>query len=421
MSKRILVVDDEEDILENLQILLQSVGLDVRTARTGNDAIQIARSDPPDIVLLDVVLPDQSGYEVCRTIKGLPLMKNRPVIMVSGRDKNGIMDKSASTGADDYLIKPFSSKRLVDLIERRLSVKRSDQADDEADGIIRNVSDSQEVIRAVDQSLAVAETLRVIDPLIGAMGDKLSWKSLEQLGYELEQARSLQRQLIFTSKPEVPGFKISPALHMGSIVSGDFYDFGTTRDGRHWSVVADVTGHGIPAAIGMVTARSIIRTLFTLFSDPHDVIWHLNSRYYEDSLETSFVAVSMLLFDPDGGKVDIFNNGIPYPLLFRKDTAKIEQLKTDGMICGAIDDIEFSPISVTMRPGDCLLLYTDGLVGSGSLDSAVSDSNIIANVEKFFLSLPSEEILERILEFSREELKSQFSKDDVTLVLLQKL
>ncbi|MGB9802735.1 response regulator, partial [Desulfofundulus sp.] len=116
---RILVVDDEEHIVELLRFNLEKEGYQVITATDGNTAIEMARSQRPDLILLDVMLPGQDGLAVCRTLQQEAETRHIPVIMISARGEE--LDKvlGLEMGADDYVTKPFSPRELVARVKAR--------------------------------------------------------------------------------------------------------------------------------------------------------------------------------------------------------------------------------------------------------------------------------------------------------------
>ena len=122
MTKSILIVEDEEDILELLSTIFGDLG-DYRIfcARDGEEAIRIARSDNPDIILLDIRLPNISGYAVCKSVKSDPAMSNTKVLIISGMTQNSDRRKAEEMGADGYITKPFDSIALVERVEELLS------------------------------------------------------------------------------------------------------------------------------------------------------------------------------------------------------------------------------------------------------------------------------------------------------------
>ncbi len=120
MNRRILLVDDDEDILLIVQTLLSNAGYTVSCARNGRDAIAMATALRPDLILLDVMMPELSGWEVCATLQNLPETSATPVVMLTVKSEIKDLITSMQVGADDYITKPFTKKKLLETIERLL-------------------------------------------------------------------------------------------------------------------------------------------------------------------------------------------------------------------------------------------------------------------------------------------------------------
>jgi len=118
VTKKILIAEDEEDILELLSAIFGDLGdYEILWARDGEETIRIARVDNPDIILLDIQLPKLNGYEVCKLVKSDPTMSQTKVLMISGLAQNSDWQKAQEAGADGYIIKPFSSIELLEKVE----------------------------------------------------------------------------------------------------------------------------------------------------------------------------------------------------------------------------------------------------------------------------------------------------------------
>jgi len=113
MSKKVLIVDDEANIVAALEFLLRRGGYEVMAAQNGEEALRRVESFAPDLVLLDVMMPRISGYEVCRRMRERADWKHIKIIMVSAKGREAEVSKGVSLGADLYVTKPFSSTELV--------------------------------------------------------------------------------------------------------------------------------------------------------------------------------------------------------------------------------------------------------------------------------------------------------------------
>jgi len=114
---KVLVVDDEEYIQHILNFSFGAEGYEVITAANGEEAVNIARSEKPDIIVLDIMMPKMDGYEACKQIKADPQTQDIPVILLTAKGREVDRKLGAEAGADDYVVKPFSPGRLIERVE----------------------------------------------------------------------------------------------------------------------------------------------------------------------------------------------------------------------------------------------------------------------------------------------------------------
>jgi DNA-binding response OmpR family regulator len=117
LSKKILIADDEPNIVAALEFLLQRNGYEVHVARNGEEALKLVEDCNPDLVLLDVMMPVRSGYEVCSRIRERADWRHIKIIMLSAKGRDAEVSKGLSIGADIYVTKPFSTRELMDKIK----------------------------------------------------------------------------------------------------------------------------------------------------------------------------------------------------------------------------------------------------------------------------------------------------------------
>jgi CheY-like chemotaxis protein len=121
MSPRILAVDDEPDILMVVRTALSSEGFDVRTASSGAECLESAQAEPPDLILLDVMMPEMDGFEVVRRLKADPKTATIPVIMLTALSEKQMIKQAILGGVDYYIVKPFDLEDLITKVGRALS------------------------------------------------------------------------------------------------------------------------------------------------------------------------------------------------------------------------------------------------------------------------------------------------------------
>lgn len=120
MTKKILIADDEPNIVISLEFLMKREGFDVSVANDGEEAVRSIRSDPPDLVLLDVMMPKKTGFEVCQEIKAEPELASVRILMLTAKGRDTEVAKGLALGADAYMTKPFSTKELVAKVQELL-------------------------------------------------------------------------------------------------------------------------------------------------------------------------------------------------------------------------------------------------------------------------------------------------------------
>ncbi len=119
-QKSILIADDEPSIVLSLEFLLRKAGYAVRVARTGEEVLTAMAAQAPDLVLLDAMMPQRDGYDVCQTIRANPAWARIPVIMLTAKSREVERQKGMALGASDYVTKPFSTRDLVETMRRHL-------------------------------------------------------------------------------------------------------------------------------------------------------------------------------------------------------------------------------------------------------------------------------------------------------------
>ncbi len=118
MTKKILIVDDERDLLRVMTMRLTKAGYEIMTATDGREALVLIEEAMPDLVLLDLRLPVMSGQDVCKKMKSDPKFKNIPIILFTASAGGDIPERARALGADDYIIKPFEAEDLLKKIAR---------------------------------------------------------------------------------------------------------------------------------------------------------------------------------------------------------------------------------------------------------------------------------------------------------------
>ncbi|MEX2224463.1 MAG: SpoIIE family protein phosphatase [Candidatus Rokuibacteriota bacterium] len=331
-AARILVVDDEADINTILSVTLRRAGYEVTSAADGLEALEAIHRQAPDLILLDVMMPRADGFETLRQIREHGPTTQVPVIMLTARAALTDKMKGFERGADDYVAKPFEPAEVVARV--------------------------QALLRRTVQS-------RAVKPLLSVLGDWFTTEHMAQFGRDLEAARDIQQRLLPPVPATLAGLDAGAVLRSSTIVGGDFFDVVPMGE-RIAVAVGDVSGKGIPAALLMVMVRTLLREIARSLVEPDEVLTWLNASLCRDMPPSMFVTLVLAVLDPtEPGRVVLAGGGHPDPVVLRADgRAAVARLAGDagGCVLGAFEDSLFARTTLTLAPGDTLLLLTDGIV-----------------------------------------------------------
>ncbi len=155
-SHKVLVVDDEEPILELLKYNLEKGGYDVKTASNGQSAVKLARKFLPDLVLLDIMMPDMDGVETCRLLRTMPNLQNTFIVFLTARSEEYSEVAAFDVGADDYITKPIKPRALMSRITalfRRQSKKKGSSSQIKIGDLI--IDKTSYTVRVKDEEISL--------------------------------------------------------------------------------------------------------------------------------------------------------------------------------------------------------------------------------------------------------------------------
>jgi sigma-B regulation protein RsbU (phosphoserine phosphatase) len=237
---------------------------------------------------------------------------------------------------------------------------------------------------------------------------------------ELETARRIQQSILPKHHPSVIGLRVASHYEPMTEVAGDLFDFVVTPSGRLGVLVADVSGHGVPAAIIASMVKIGLATQRDGIEDPGAVLTQLNRALY-GQFELAYVTATFLLLDPGGARLAYASAGHPPSVLVRR-SGGIERLDRGGMVLGFMPEMQYATTGVhDLAPGDRILLYTDGLTeasreGGEFFGDRQLDVSLAAYGE-----LPLEQFTRRLVDAARAwaGVPSGALADDVTVVAIE--
>jgi sigma-B regulation protein RsbU (phosphoserine phosphatase) len=238
---------------------------------------------------------------------------------------------------------------------------------------------------------------------------------------ELQMARRVQSSLLPASTPELPGWEIACRWIPAREVSGDYFDFIEHPDGGLGMVIADVTDKGMHAALFMAASRSIVRASVFATDTPAEAITQANRVICADSSTNLFVTLVYAHLDSQTGRFTYVNAGHNPPLAYQAGPpAEIREISGTGMLLGVQPEVDYQQQTLTMQPGDFILLYTDGI--NEAVNPAFEEYGTARMMELAWknAAAPAGKILDRLLESVEQFAGDAAPYDDITLILIKR-
>ena len=374
-KKIVLIVDDAPANLQMMHSILKD-DFKIRVATSGAKALDLVKAEPhPDLILLDVMMPEMDGYEVCGILKASPHAKDIPVIFLTGKTEAADETKGFQVGAVDYIHKPFSPAVVKARVHTHL------------------------VLREAREQLA---------------------RQLLLINNELEMAREIQLSILPHEIPKIDGLEIAARYLAMSSVAGDFYDF-IVVDEKHLGIlIADVSGHGLPAALIASMLKGALAAQSPHAFDPARVLGGLN-RSLCGRFKHHFVTAAYVFADMEKNSISYAGAGHPPLLLWRASAGSASEVLQNGLLLGFFTEAAYPAIELPVEPGDKVVLYTDGILETrspskeefgGDLFKSFLESNHNLNAETFADSLLDE------LSIWSGHPRGNAQEDDITLLAI---
>ena len=312
---RLLIVDDAKINVDVLTRALQD-DYELAAAYDGESALRAVKEAPPDLILLDIVMPGMDGYEVCGRLKADPATRDIPVVFLTARQDVEDKAKAFEAGAADYVTKPF------EILEVKARVRS--------------------LLRAKAYQDAVREVLEA----------------------ELRVARTIQMGVVprdFAAFACGGRVDVFGALEPARAVGGDLYDVFVLDDRRLVVVIGDVSGKGIPAALFMVMTATLVRGVARLTGRPGEVLARVNDELAAQNPSDMFVTLFCGVLDVETGVMTCASGGHLPPVIVRDGVAPRPAYDSQGTLVGALPGLVFPESEIRLEPGDTLMLYTDGV------------------------------------------------------------
>lgn len=365
----ILIVDDNEMNREICNLHLEELGTPLHLAKNGTQGLELAHQTVPDLILLDIMMPDVDGFEVLKQLKEHQKLRDIPVLMLTAKTETNSVVAALEMGANDYLKKPFEGEELI----------------------------------------ARAKTLLKARKLELQLASDLNAGMLMQQRFLTDAAGTTQ--IFENSKYNI---KVYNKPH--STVSGDFYYSFIDGNGSPGIFIGDSTGHGLSAALISMRIIGLLQQVCTSITSPIEALQQLNKDIFGLLPDGNFVAASALIFEDNG--VRISNAAQPYPVLCTTDY--LSEIKNNAMPLGINPESEYTEDFIELNLGDRLILYTDGLIEAvNSEDNVYGKVRLTQAIEQFrHGSIVN--LQQALLNDVNQYTDNQDNDDDVTLVIIEK-
>jgi len=321
VTERVLVVDDDEPLARVMARILQSRGFECDVALNGAEARTFFEAKDYAVALLDVRLPDESGYGLLEELRAT--RPNTAVVMISGVDDAELGKAALEHGAFAYHVKPVGATQLYLLVVNNLR-RRSLELDNRAN----------------------------LDRLEGLVAERTE---------QMRRASELQAGMLPPSPFKEDGFEVAAHLTAAREISGDFYDWYRTAGDRIAVTLGDVMGKGLPASLMMATARAAMRGVAGVAPLEAGIKQAAGVMSAALDVNNAYVTVFHCTFDPQTGQLDYVDAGHGHARLLR-GAAGQELLPQRSAPIGIFPDTQFVSGRVTMQPGDSLVVFSDGLL-----------------------------------------------------------
>ncbi|MCP4219492.1 MAG: response regulator [bacterium] len=323
----ILIAEDNQKSLQVLAAILRRENYRIAVARNGRQALEMIAEALPDLVLLDVMMPEMDGYEACRRMKEMPGARDIPVIFITAMANTEDIVEGFKTGAVDYVVKPFSSKELLVRIRTQLELKFS------KDEVMRMNRQLSEANRLLEKELAEAADY-----------------AASMLPFPL------------TEKKPLVDWRFRPC----SLLGGDFFSYHWIDDTHFAFYLLDVCGHGVGAALLGVSVMNLLRyrgLKKTDYLDPAAVLGQLNNHFKRKKSRDMFFSIWYGIYDSAENTLVYSSAGHPPAILLNgptRERAEIKKLRTPSVAIGVTRDYKYANNCVPLDDFNTLFLYSDG-------------------------------------------------------------
>jgi len=372
---KILVVDDEPVNRQILVNILSSAGYKIFTFSSGKDALDfIDKEKKIDIVLLDVMMPVLSGYEVCKRIREKFSLQELPVILLTVKNRASDIVTGFESGANDYVTKPFDKQELLSRVNNLVALKKS-------------VSEHNE-LSIINGELKIAYNI-----LFSSLPEKM---------------------------PKMKGFFVGVGYEPMFAIGGDYYDFYQIDENRLGVFIADVSGHGVAAAL----IASMLKIAFSIYKNlaksPAELISHIND-YFFTNLHGKFITLGYSILDFEKMEIAVANAGHFAPLLVNRDSKNLREATVKGHAIGLSNNYQYETKIFPLLKQDRIVFFTDGIIESRNNFGEIYSLSRFYDFIKETVNYNADRFVDTVLNNTKSWLGDEKVEDDITLICIDLL
>jgi sigma-B regulation protein RsbU (phosphoserine phosphatase) len=375
--KTILIVDDAPENLDLLSGILKST-YKVKVAKSGEHALKIIAKSLPDLILLDVMMPEMDGYEVCMQLKSDDSTKNIPIIFVTAMEQESDETKGLELGAADYITKPISPSIVQARIKTQLALK----------GSIEKLHSAYKIIEA----------------------------QKDRMQQELNVGRDIQLAMVPKNFPTSNNFSVHAVLEPAREVGGDFYDVFTIDDDHICICIGDVSGKGVPAALFMAVSKTLLNSRASSDSSTASIVTHINKELSKDNENCLFVTLFVCILNTRTGELITTNAGHNPPYLKHIDGSITALTSGNGPAVAGIEEATYTENTIHLQDGDTLLLFTDGVTEADDLEGVLFGEDKLKKILADWQHSSIEELVNNVVNETHKYEGTNRQSDDITVL-----
>ena len=371
LQPRVLIADDQPDLLDALRLLLKGEDIQMEAVTSPDAALRAIEGSKFDLLLMDLnytgdTTSGREGIDLLARVQAIDDLL--PIVVMTGWGSVDLAVEAMRRGVRDFVQKPWDNRQLVTMLRSEIDAGR---------------------MRRQQQ---------------------------QHQDRELQEARRIQQKLLPARLPQVDGWSIAASWQPAAGVGGDCYDtiaFGSSRVGVS---IADVVGKGIPAALLMSNLQASVRAFATERVSPADLCRQVNRVLCGNIAEGRFISFFYCVVDPQQQALMYSNAGHYPPIVIRAD-GSVERLTAGGSVLGVFSDGVYEEASVPIRPGDRVILFTDGITEArNAADEEFGEERLIATAVQNRGA--SSAVLDHSLAATVRAFTGGNYQDDATLVVM---